>query len=175
MVLISIEKISDKLSFNNYIESDTYARANLRCPSCRSNVSLRYKNLVKHAFSDITNLSDKVITEIKILLEQKELNVPNSFLDYNCPNCQNPIRIYYESWAGGKHGEAGFELKYAITQNIELVNWRIECEEQSQNVWKFRMVHQNGSIIEKIGTNLDQLLIETREDALETNTKLSNK
>jgi hypothetical protein len=41
-------------------------------------------------------------------------NIPDSFIDYCCPKCQSPIRIYYFSFIGGRHGEMGFEIKYII-------------------------------------------------------------
>jgi hypothetical protein len=41
-------------------------------------------------------------------------NVPDSFIDYYCPGCQSPIRIYYSSFIGGRQNEAGFELKYIV-------------------------------------------------------------
>lgn len=41
-------------------------------------------------------------------------NVPDSFIDYNCPQCKKPIRIYYSSFLGGRHCEMGFEIKYVM-------------------------------------------------------------
>lgn len=172
MEIVQIEKISDKLSFNNYIESDTYCRANLRCPNCRSNVSIKYNNLEKHAFSSFTNLSVEIVKQIEAKVIESLSIIPNSFLDYNCPNCQNPVRIYYESWAGGRHGEAGFDLKCAISKLTELMNWKVELEEQSNNVWKYKMVHELGSTVERIGTNLNKLHNEVRLDAIKINDEL---
>lgn len=172
MEIVQIEKISAKLSFNNYIESDMNCRANLRCPNCRSNVSIKYKNLEKHAFSSHTNLSAIIAKQIEVDVLQSLSIIPDSFLDYNCPNCQNPIRIYYESWAGGRHGEAGFDLKFAISKLTELVNWEVEFKEQSNNVWQYKMVHELGSTVERIGTNLSKLHNEVRLDAIKINDEL---
>jgi hypothetical protein len=40
--------------------------------------------------------------------------VPDSFIDYYCPQCKAPIRIYYSSYCGGRHCETGFEIKYIL-------------------------------------------------------------
>lgn len=42
-------------------------------------------------------------------------NIPDSFIDFNCPNCKSPVRIYYSSFIGGRHGEMGFEIKYVMS------------------------------------------------------------
>ena len=41
-------------------------------------------------------------------------NVPDSHIDYYCPKCQTPIRIYYSSFMGGRHCEMRFEIKYVL-------------------------------------------------------------
>jgi len=41
-------------------------------------------------------------------------NIPDSFIDYYCPKCKSPIRIYYSSFMGGRHSEMGFEIKYVM-------------------------------------------------------------
>ena len=175
MKLIDIKKIADKLEFNNYVDRETFPKSNLRCPNCKSNVSIHYKNLSKHAFNQFTNLSDTNNLKIESFIETEGIKKENSFLDYNCPDCKNPIRIYYEAWGGGRHGEAGFELKFGIVEKDELAHWRIEFEEQSNNVWVYKMIHETGSTIEKIGTNLSELLQESRKDAIEMNKQLKDK
>jgi hypothetical protein len=41
-------------------------------------------------------------------------NIPDSFIDYYCPKCNRPIRIYYFSYIGGKHCEMGFVIQYIM-------------------------------------------------------------
>jgi DNA-directed RNA polymerase subunit M/transcription elongation factor TFIIS len=41
-------------------------------------------------------------------------NIPDSFIDFNCPKCKTPVRIYYFSFIGGRHCENGFVIKYVI-------------------------------------------------------------
>ena len=48
-------------------------------------------------------------------LPKRNENIPDSFIDYHCPNCQTPVRIYYDSFIGGRHTEIGFVIKYVIS------------------------------------------------------------
>ena len=41
-------------------------------------------------------------------------NIPDSFLDYYCPDCKRPVRIYYFSYLGGFHCETGYIIKYIM-------------------------------------------------------------
>jgi|GEM_PF-2033888 len=41
-------------------------------------------------------------------------NIPDSFIDFYCPKCRKPIRIYYLSFIGGRHTEMGFVIKYVL-------------------------------------------------------------
>jgi len=41
-------------------------------------------------------------------------NIPDSYIDYNCPKCQSPLRIYYFSYLGGRQCESGFIIKFVI-------------------------------------------------------------
>mgnify|MGYP006288400277 CR=1 FL=1 len=40
--------------------------------------------------------------------------MPDSFIDFNCPKCNRPVRIYYSSYLGGRHCEHGYQLEYVI-------------------------------------------------------------
>jgi hypothetical protein len=66
--------------------------------------------LKKHQFSDFSNL----VPADKELFRNLSDGYPktNSFLDFYCPTCKRPVKIYYDSWAGGRHGEAGFTIKF---------------------------------------------------------------
>ena len=69
----------------------------------------RFKVWIQRLYLRIIGITGKFppITSIKE-------NIPDSFLDYYCPKCQRPIRIYYFSYLGGHHGELGFVIKYVI-------------------------------------------------------------
>jgi len=109
------EILTNKTHFSNYEDYKTYPTANLKCPSCKVKISIAFKDLEKHQLSNCSNLAEekqKLINEFVKLNMQK---IPNSFLDYVCPNCNSSVRLYYNSWAGGRHGENGYELETIIS------------------------------------------------------------
>ena len=108
--------LTKKVQFNSYDDFKTYPTADLKCPTCDETVSLAFKDLEKHQQSDYSNLTDDKQKSINEFVELNLKEVPNSFLDFICPNCKTPIRLYYESWAGGRHGEYGYELKTVISE-----------------------------------------------------------
>lgn len=109
-----ISRHSNKLSFNNQEDFDTYPTSEISCPNCNRPMSINFSDLRKHQLSGFSNLNEAHQFEIS-KISDRITELPNSFLDYYCPNCQTGIRIYYESWAGGKHGEHGFELRNIVT------------------------------------------------------------
>jgi hypothetical protein len=110
MTLHASTEILTKTEFNNQTDWDTYPAADYCCDKCNQIVSIDFKSLTKLQFSDFSNLTvaDK---ELFKNLESDDA-MTNSFLDFYCPNCKRPVKLYYDSWAGGKHGEAGFTIKF---------------------------------------------------------------
>ena len=109
----AIEKL-EKVSFNNLEDWETYPTADYTCDNCKQTVAISLANLNKHQFSEFTNLKNEDLNSFKELeLITPELKT-NSSLDFYCPKCKRPVKIYYESWAGGHHGEAGHEIKYIV-------------------------------------------------------------
>jgi hypothetical protein len=115
MKLVEIDKVTDKTEFNSYVDFETHPTADLKCLNCQNKISINFSNLKKHQQSDFTNLSEKGAKKITDYIKEKLTEIPNSFLDYYCPNCGIPTKLLYESWAGGKHGEYGFKLKKIIS------------------------------------------------------------
>ena len=109
------EILTNKTHFSSYEDYKTYPTADLKCPSCEAKTSIAFKDLEKHQFSNFSNLTEDKQNMINEFVKLNFKKVPNSFLDYNCPNCHSSIRLYYESWAGGRHGENGYELKTVIS------------------------------------------------------------
>lgn len=109
-----ISKFSNKISFNNQEDFETYPTSEILCHNCQTVTGINFSDLKKHQFSEFSNLNKVDQFEITKLSEGL-LERPNSFLDYYCSNCKTGIRIYYESWAGGRHGEHGYELRHIVT------------------------------------------------------------
>ena len=104
--------ILDKTEFTNQTDWDTFPTANYCCDNCNQVVSIDFNSLTKHQFSDFSNFN----SEDKELFKKIETDSikTNSFLDFYCPTCKRPVRIYYDNWAGGNHGEAGFSIKFIV-------------------------------------------------------------
>jgi hypothetical protein len=110
MTLHNATEIVSKTEFNNQSDWDTYPTADYCCDKCNQIVSIDFKSLQKHQFSDFSNFT----SADKELFRSFESNdtKTNSFLDFYCPTCKRPVKFYYDSWAGGRHGEAGFTIKF---------------------------------------------------------------
>ena len=110
MRLLIATEILSKTEFNNQNDWDTYPTADYCCDRCNQIVAIDFKSLTKHQFSDFSNFkaADK---ELFKKLESNDTKT-NSFLDFYCPTCKRPVKIYYNSWAGGHHGEMGFSIKF---------------------------------------------------------------
>jgi len=103
-----------KVDFNNHEDWQTSPTSDYKCDKCGENVSIALKDFDKHQFSTFTNLSQQDSLAIENLASTINLEKTNSFLDFYCPSCKRPVRIYYDSWAGGRHTEAGHSVKYVI-------------------------------------------------------------
>ena len=54
-------------------------------------------------------------------------------------------------------------------------NWKTEINEISNNVYKLRMTHKLGSVIEKTGTDIEALKREALEDSIEIEKEIERK
>jgi hypothetical protein len=110
---LSIDKLT-KTNFNNREDWDTYPTSDYSCDKCGQVISISFQNLNKHQFSKSTKLSENDAAEMTDLeIAAPELQT-NSFLDFYCPTCHRPVRIYYDAWAGGNHMEAGHTIKFVV-------------------------------------------------------------
>src|SRR5262245_43991576 len=103
-----------KVEFNNLEDWQTYPTADYNCDKCGEKVGVELKDFDKHQFSTHSNLKQQDSVEVEGFRAKTNLEKTNSFLDFYCPGCGRPVRIYFDAWAGGKHGEAGHTLKYVI-------------------------------------------------------------
>ena len=115
-MLIADAALLNKTYFTNYEDGEIYPTTDYRC-KCGRKVSINLHHLMKHWSSSFTNLSIDDTVAIEHTLRASCAEVANSFLDFYCPNCKNPVRIYYDGAAGGRHGEASFLLKYVISRD----------------------------------------------------------
>ncbi|MGB0849955.1 MAG: hypothetical protein ACPGTP_01805 [Bacteroidia bacterium] len=114
-MLDSINKWTNKTNFNSLVDFDTQPCAEIKCPNCSGAINLKMKDLKKHQDSHYSNLLKEHNDHLTRIITDSAPTITNSSLDYYCPDCKAAIKILYDFWAGGKHSEFGFELKYIAT------------------------------------------------------------
>lgn len=90
-----------KLEFEADTDWDTYPASVYTCPSCGERIGFALKDLDRHARREFSNLSESHARAAADLAEGSGREY-TSFLDFYCPGCRAPIRIYYRAWAGGR-------------------------------------------------------------------------
>ena len=114
MDIYSAEKVLNKTDFDNYLDWQTYPTKDYHCTNCNQEVAISFKNLSKHHNSNFSNFSQEDMDAFGLLEKENPAIKTDSFLDFYCPKCKRPVRIYYNMWAGGKHGEFGFSIKFIV-------------------------------------------------------------
>ncbi len=114
MKVRNANKVLDKTEFNNQADWETYPTADYTCDNCKQTISLSFKNLTKHVHNNFSNLSDIDRQNVDKTIQASVDNVPLSILDFYYPICKRPVCVYYDTWAGGHHGEMGYNLKYIV-------------------------------------------------------------
>lgn len=77
------------------------------CPACGQDVGFRRSDLEAADRSTRLRLPDA--ERIDTLAVEHEL-ASHVFLDWYCPGCGAPRRVYCERWVGGRHGDHGVRL-----------------------------------------------------------------
>ena len=104
----------NKTEFNNQVDWETYPTADYCCDKCNQGVSFNFTHFNTHQRSAFSNFKENDKSAFDLFASTNNLEPTNSFLDFYCPTCKAPVRIYYDTWAGGKHGEHGFSIKYIV-------------------------------------------------------------
>lgn len=112
IMIDKIEKWTNKTNFNSYDDFETNPCAKIICPNCNDRLNIKMKDLKKHQDSHFSNLKKEDNSSLTRIITVSAPTFTNSSLDYYCPNCKSATRILYDFWAGGRHGEYGFDLKY---------------------------------------------------------------
>lgn len=105
MKFIAAEERLNKTEFSNYDDWEIHPTTVYECPYCKKGLSLCFRDFEKHTFID------KFVSTI-------DKGDSNSFLDFACQGCDRPVRLYYTAWAGGRHGEAGFAIRFIIESKV---------------------------------------------------------
>jgi hypothetical protein len=114
MIIHAANQKLSKTEFNNYDDWQSYPTSDYCCNHCKQIISINFSNLEKHASSTFSNLSESDSKAFDLFFLETGATPANSFLDFYCPGCKRPVRVYYISWAGGRHGEFGYSIKYVV-------------------------------------------------------------
>lgn len=130
--LKNIVQIQPELRFNKVISEHRKDRINpdskpvypmdydlpfdYTCSNCGYKVSIKNKDLEKHSKSNYSNLklADKSVIEEYLISNQLD---KLSFVDFECPECNQPVRVLFDFYPGGFSG-----MTYEIKHVIELRN-----------------------------------------------------
>lgn len=106
-----------KTEFQRDEDWDTYPKSEYTCPDCGETLFFTFQDLEKHSHSEHSNLSTSESAEMTKRFNKSQDEF-NSFLDFHCPGCEAPTRVFYLFWAGGRYTH-GYTLKYValLTKN----------------------------------------------------------
>jgi len=113
MQLIEANAVFSKIDFQADIDYYTCPKSIYECPICKSELSFNMQNFEKYWLNKNSSLSIEERERIKKMLGFSKRKEPNSFIDYYCPQCNSPTRIYFTAWAGGRY-TAGFHLEFVV-------------------------------------------------------------
>lgn len=82
------------------------------CPKCNYNISIKNNDLKVHYKSDFTNFNTYDKERIESFIKENDIST-YSFLDFYCPRCASPVRVFFDMGLGGYFGMT-YILKYVI-------------------------------------------------------------
>jgi rubredoxin len=111
--MIDANIVFSKISFQADIDYHTYPRSIYECPVCKNKLSFNMHDFDKYALNTKSIFPLEEQERIKKFAKKKDLKKSNSFIDFYCPQCNMPTRIYYLTWAGGRY-TGGHELEFIV-------------------------------------------------------------
>ena len=81
------------------------------CQNCTYKLTLKESDFLKHTESTFSNLSNPDRSKF---LNHLTLTKDDSFLDFYCPNCQQPTTIIFVGGYTGYWGMYGFKIKRVL-------------------------------------------------------------
>ena len=105
----------DNISFSNVTDDGKSLSifSNYTCPKCKENIVFKKNDFVERSLKDFSNLSIEHQTLFNASANDNQFNNFH-FLDWYCPKCNLPVRVYVEHWVGGRHGDSGVNLKSVL-------------------------------------------------------------
>ncbi|MDR1628198.1 MAG: hypothetical protein LBR79_05435 [Oscillospiraceae bacterium] len=113
MEKIEANKVFSKIDFQKDIDYNIYPRSIYECPVCRNKLSFNMQNFKKYSLNTQSIFSIEEQKKIEKYIHTGKQKKPNSFIDFYCPKCNVPTRIYFTAWAGGRF-TGGYHLEFII-------------------------------------------------------------
>ena len=113
MKTIEANTVFSKIDFQDDIDYDIYPISIYECLVCKNQLIFNMQNFKKYSLNKTsiftTEEQKKIMKEVK-MFNKKE---PNSFIDFYCPKCNVPTRLYFTAWFGGKF-TCAFHLEFIV-------------------------------------------------------------
>jgi hypothetical protein len=102
-----------KLSGEKTFDPKIYEPIVYKCSDCKKELTFHEKDFKKHSGGMHSNLNEFDKTTMDNFAKANRLDV-TSFLDFYCPTCNRPTRIYYNEGYGGRHGDYIVNIEFGI-------------------------------------------------------------
>ena len=113
MKIIEANAVFSKIDFQEDIDYNIYPRSIYKCIICKSPLTFNMQNFKKYSLNKVSILTIEEQKEIMKEIKMFNKKESNSFIDFYCPKCNAPTRLYFTAWAGGRY-TAGFHLDFIV-------------------------------------------------------------
>ena len=83
------------------------------CPQCGVRIGFQKSDFERHTrqhYSNVAPETGRCFDEFA----REHLSDVREYLDWVCPRCELPTRVYFQLWAGGRHGDHGISLRTVL-------------------------------------------------------------
>jgi hypothetical protein len=118
---INADKRLTQVSFITGRDWLTHPPSFYTCPMCSTELAFFMRDFARHDRSAFTNLSLTDAEAITNFVQAYSSQVWDSFLDFYCPGCNLPIRIYYlaDELVGSPRRAYGYSLQFVIEHDSQ--------------------------------------------------------
>jgi hypothetical protein len=111
---VKAEERFDNIEFSNAVADSTALSiyTAYTCP-CGTRTGFQKHDFERHMRQPFSNIAPE-IAKCFDEFAQEHLGRIIDYLDWACPSCRAPARVYFQFWAGGKHGDSGFHLHTVV-------------------------------------------------------------
>lgn len=157
---MNVVRAAQRLSYCEFREGrdwETHPPTIYTCPHCQHELALVMRDFARHARSTHTNLTPPDAAAIAQTLPFDRPLI-NSFLDFYCPGCRAPVRLYYfaDELVGSRRGVYGYLIELVIESPLP--------PEQGQDIPSASAQSLDLTDEEQQAASLDTQLLEVAHD-----------